>query len=127
MVILLHTNRLQEGVFCRAILHALLALGDKLPCYKTAKQGFAKYPQENTTLYPMSGILSKQAHPRTVDWMGCLQRFCSTSDNNHVLQDRYFIKIQEPTYFNIYCYKSCSHKIRTNNRIFNIRAWGWLC
>ena len=68
MVLQLHTNRLQEGVFCRAILHALLALGDKLPCYKTAKQGFAKYPHENTTLYPMSGILSKQAHP-SVDWI----------------------------------------------------------
>ena len=61
-------------------------------------------------------------------WIGWyLQRFCSTSDNNHFLQDRYFIKTQEPTHFNIYCYKSCSHKIRTNNRIFNIRAWGRLC
>ena len=70
MVILLHTNRLQEGVFCRAILHALLALGDKLPCYKTAKQGFAKYPQENTILCLPSGISSKQAHSRAVDVSG---------------------------------------------------------
>ena len=41
---------LLKAAFCRAILHALLALGDKLPACKTAKQGFAKNPQENTTL-----------------------------------------------------------------------------
>ena len=32
---------------CRPILQGLLVLGDKLSAYKTAKQGFAKYPPES--------------------------------------------------------------------------------
>ena len=42
---LLHCR--QEAAFCRPILQGLLVLGDKLSAYKTAKQGFAKYPQES--------------------------------------------------------------------------------